>query len=349
MDNLTEQITENELFERWRCVVDKGQAPIRIDKYLAVHMAGTSRNRIQKAADAGHVWVNNSPVSSNYKTKPFDTIQVLLDHEPYDGIIEPENIPLQIEYEDEELLIVNKPAGLVVHPGHGNYEHTLLNALAYYFSQPTMHAQQIDVNDPRIGLVHRIDKDTSGLLLIAKTPNAKTKLALQFFNHTTQRSYNALVWGTINEESGTIHGALGRDTRDRTCYRVYDLEDNPNAKEAITHWRQLERFPYVTLVECQLETGRTHQIRAHMRHIGHPLFADEKYGGMEILKGVPTQKYKQYVQNCFAICPRQALHAKTIGFIHPTTGKEMFFDSPWPDDFANLINKWRNYGTHFMG
>ena len=349
MDNLTEQITENELFERWRCVVDKGQAPIRIDKYLAVHMAGTSRNRIQKAADAGHVWVNNSPVSSNYKTKPFDTIQVLLDHEPYDGVIEPENIPLQIEYEDDELLIVNKPAGLVVHPGHGNYEHTLLNALAYYFSQPTMHAQQIDVNDPRIGLVHRIDKDTSGLLLIAKTPNAKTKLALQFFNHTTQRSYNALVWGTINEESGTIHGALGRDTRDRTCYRVYDLEDNPNAKEAITHWRQLERFPYVTLVECQLETGRTHQIRAHMRHIGHPLFADEKYGGMEILKGVPTQKYKQYVQNCFAICPRQALHAKTIGFIHPTTGKEMFFDSPWPDDFANLINKWRNYGTHFMG
>lgn len=349
MDNLTEQITENELFERWRCVVDKGQAPIRIDKYLAVHMAGTSRNRIQKAADAGHVWVNNSPVSSNYKTKPYDTIQVLLDHEPYDGVIEPENIPLQIEYEDEELLIVNKPAGLVVHPGHGNYEHTLLNALAYYFSQPTMHAQQIDVNDPRIGLVHRIDKDTSGLLLIAKTPNAKTKLALQFFNHTTQRSYNALVWGTINEESGTIHGALGRDTRDRTCYRVYDLEDNPNAKEAITHWRQLERFPYVTLVECQLETGRTHQIRAHMRHIGHPLFADEKYGGMEILKGIPTQKYKQYVQNCFAICPRQALHAKTIGFIHPTTGKEMFFDSPWPDDFANLINKWRNYGTHFMG
>lgn len=349
MDNLTEQITENELFERWRCVVDKGQAPIRIDKYLAVHMAGTSRNRIQKAADAGHVWVNNSPVSSNYKTKPFDTIQVLLDHEPYDGVIEPENIPLQIEYEDEELLIVNKPAGLVVHPGHGNYEHTLLNALAYYFSQPTMNAQQIDVNDPRIGLVHRIDKDTSGLLLIAKTPNAKTKLALQFFNHTTQRSYNALVWGTINEESGTIHGALGRDTRDRTCYRVYDLEDNPNAKEAITHWRQLERFPYVTLVECQLETGRTHQIRAHMRHIGHPLFADEKYGGMEILKGIPTQKYKQYVQNCFAICPRQALHAKTIGFIHPTTGKEMFFDSPWPDDFANLINKWRNYGTHFMG
>lgn len=349
MDNLTEQITENELFERWRCVVDKGQAPIRIDKYLAVHMAGTSRNRIQKAADAGHVWVNNSPVSSNYKTKPFDTIQVLLDHEPYNGVIEPENIPLQIEYEDEELLIVNKPAGLVVHPGHGNYEHTLLNALAYYFSQSTMHAQQIDVNDPRIGLVHRIDKDTSGLLLIAKTPNAKTKLALQFFNHTTQRSYNALVWGTINEESGTIHGALGRDTRDRTCYRVYDLEDNPNAKEAITHWRQLERFPYVTLVECQLETGRTHQIRAHMRHIGHPLFADEKYGGMEILKGIPTQKYKQYVQNCFAICPRQALHAKTIGFIHPTTGKEMFFDSPWPDDFANLINKWRNYGTHFMG
>ena len=327
-------------FERYSCTVDKGQTPVRVDKYLSEHMPGTSRNRIQQAAEAGNILVNEQPVASNYKVKPLDLVQVMLDHEPIDFTIQPENIPLEVVYEDKDVLVINKPAGLVVHPGHGNYEHTLLNALAYYFQQTQAH---LDINNPEIGLVHRIDKDTSGLLLIAKTPEAKTNLGKQFFDHTTERTYNALVWGTFTEESGTITGALARDTRDRTIYRIYDLDENPNAKEAITHWRVLERFPYVTLVECRLETGRTHQIRVHMKSIGHPLFADEKYGGMEILKGLRTQKYSQYIHNCFALCPRQVLHAKTLGFTHPRTGERMFFDSPWPADIEALINKWRNY------
>ena len=327
-------------FERYSCTVDKGQSPVRVDKYLSEHMPGTSRNRIQQAAEAGNILVNEQPVASNYKVKPLDLVQVMLDHEPIYFTIQPENIPLEVVYEDEDVLVINKPAGLVVHPGHGNYEHTLLNALAYYFQQTQAH---LDINNPEIGLVHRIDKDTSGLLLIAKTPEAKTNLGKQFFDHTTERTYNALVWGTFTEESGTITGALARDTRDRTIYRIYDLEENPNAKEAITHWRVMERFPYVTLVECRLETGRTHQIRVHMKSIGHPLFADEKYGGMEILKGLRTQKYSQYIHNCFALCPRQVLHAKTLGFTHPRTGERMFFDSPWPADIEALIDKWRNY------
>ncbi|MGN0209328.1 MAG: RluA family pseudouridine synthase [Paludibacteraceae bacterium] len=327
-------------FERYSCTVDKGQTPVRVDKYLSEHMPGTSRNRIQQAAEAGNILVNEQPVASNYKVKPLDLVQVMLDHEPIDFTIQPENIPLEVVYEDKDVLVINKPAGLVVHPGHGNYEHTLLNALAYYFQQTQAH---LDINNPEIGLVHRIDKDTSGLLLIAKTPEAKTNLGKQFFDHTTERTYNALVWGTFTEESGTITGALARDTRDRTIYRIYDLDENPNAKEAITHWRVLERFPYVTLVECRLETGRTHQIRVHMKSIGHPLFADEKYGGMEILKGLRTQKYSQYIHNCFALCPRQVLHAKTLGFTHPRTGERMFFDSPWPADIEALIDKWRNY------
>ena len=337
---------EDELWERWRCEVDKGQTPVRIDRYLAEHMSGTSRNRIQNAADADHIWVNGKPTKSNYKVKPGDVIQVLLDHEPYDNTIEPEDIPLDIVYEDEDLLVVNKPAGLVVHPGHGNYEHTLLNALAYYFGQQ---GKGLDINNPNIGLVHRIDKDTSGLLLIAKTPEAKTNLALQFFEHSTERTYHALVWGHFAENSGTIVGALARDNRNRTIYRVWDIEDNPNAKEAITHWRVMERFAYVTLVECRLETGRTHQIRVHMKHIGHPLFADEKYGGMEIQKGVPTQKYKQFIHNCFELCPRQVLHAKTLGFTHPRTGERMFFDSEPPEDIQSLIKKWREYVPNTMG
>jgi 23S rRNA pseudouridine1911/1915/1917 synthase len=335
-----------ELWERWRCEVDKGQAPIRIDKYLSEHMNGTSRNRIQNAADAGNIWVNGNSVKNNYKVKPGDVVQVLLDHEPYDSTIQPEDIPLDIVYEDADLMVINKPAGLVVHPGHGNYEHTLLNGLAYYFGQQ---GNGLDINNPNIGLVHRIDKDTSGLLLIAKTPEAKTNLALQFFDHTTERTYNALVWGRFSEDSGTVEGALARDNRDRTIYKVWDIEDNPNAKEAVTHWRVLERFAYVTLVECRLETGRTHQIRVHMKHIGHPLFADEKYGGTEILKGLPTQKYKQYIQNCFTLCPRQVLHAKTLGFTHPRTGERMFFDSQWPQDIEQLINKWRNYEPNTLG
>ncbi len=303
-------------------------------------MAGTSRNRIQTAADAGNVWVNGKPAKSNQKVRGGDIVQVLLDHEPRDYNIQPENIPLNVVYEDECLMVVNKPAGMVVHPGHGNYEHTLLNALAYYLQN-----DNLDINDPQIGLVHRIDKDTSGLLLIAKTPDAKARLAHQFFEHTTERTYNALVWGRMEQQSGTIEGALARDTRDRTAYRVYDIADHPEAKEAVTHWRVLETLTYVSLVECRLETGRTHQIRVHMKHIGHPLFADEKYGGTEILKGLPTQKYKQFVQNCFALCPRQALHAKTLGFTHPLTGKRMFFDSTWADDMQALIDKWRRYGT----
>lgn len=331
---------DEELFERFKIVADKGQAPLRVDKFLVEHTGGTSRNRIQTAADAGHVWVNGRPVNANYKVKPCDVIQMLIDHEPADYTITPENIPLNIVYEDADVLVVNKEAGMVVHPGCGNYNGTLLNALAYYFQH---NGQGLDMNDPNIGLVHRIDKDTSGLLLIAKTPEAKANLAVQFFEHSTRRTYNALVWGTFTEDEGTIEGALGRDTRDRTVYRVWDPLDNPAAKHAVTHYRVLERFPYCTLVECRLETGRTHQIRVHMKHIGHILFGDEKYGGMEPLKGLPTQKYKQYIQNCFEICPRQALHAKTLGFKHPRTGEEMNFDSDWAPDFAALIDKWRRY------
>ncbi len=337
------------VFERCRLEVDRGQTPQRVDKYLSEHLAGTSRNRIQNAAEAGNVWVNGKPVASNYRVKPLEVIQILLDHEPHDYTIYPENIPLSIVYEDDDLLVVNKPAGMVVHPGHGNYEHTLLNALAYYFQQTAAGKDAIDMNDPNIGLVHRIDKDTSGLLLVAKTPQAKSSLGRQFFDHTTERTYNALVWGTFKEDSGTVEGALARDNRDRTCYRIWDPEENPAAKEAITHWRVLERYPYTTLVECRLETGRTHQIRVHLKSIGHPLFADEKYGGMEILKGLRTQKYRQYIENCFALCPRQVLHAKTLGFTHPRTGERMFFDSEWPEDMTNLINKWRAYEPNTLG
>lgn len=336
-DTLTTMPDGEELWERLRMVVDAGQAPTRVDKFLADHMAGTSRNRIQTAAEAGNVWVNGAPVASNRKVRPGDVVQVLLDHEPHDYTIYPENIPIAVVYEDEDLMVINKPAGLVVHPGHGNYEHTLLNALAYYFGE------KLDINNPDIGLVHRIDKDTSGLLLIAKTPTAKAHLARQFFDHSTSRTYNALVWGTFAEDSGTIIGALDRDPKDRTRYRIFDEEENPNAKHAVTHWSVLERFPYVTLVECRLETGRTHQIRVHMKSIGHPLFADEKYGGMEILKGLRTQKYRQYIENCFRLCPRQVLHAKTLGFTHPRTGERMLFDSAWPEDIDALLSKWRCY------
>lgn len=340
LENTDSFDNQDELFVRFECTVDKGQAPVRIDKYLAEHIPGTSRSRIQAAADTGQVLANGKVVNSSYKVKPGETIQVLLNHEPHDFTISPEPIPLDIVYEDEDLLVVNKPAGLVVHPGHGNYEHTLLHALAYHFQQT---GTVLDINNPDIGLVHRIDKDTSGLLLIAKTAEAKTKLGLQFFNHTTERTYNALVWGTFDEDEGTVDGALARDTRDRTIYRVWSLEDNPLAKTAVTHYRVLERYPYVTLVECRLETGRTHQIRVHMAHIGHPLFADEKYGGTVIRKGLRTQKYAQYINNCFALCPRQVLHAKTLGFVHPRTGEHLHFDSDWAPDFAAVIDKWRNY------
>lgn len=331
--------TQGELYERFSCQVDKGQTPLRIDKYLFNVMGGTSRTRIQHAAEAGFVLANGKAVNPNYKVMPLDNIQVMLDHEPRDYSIEPEDIPLDIVYEDDDLMVINKPAGMVVHPGFGNYSGTMLNAVAYHLK----HKAYADMNDANIGLVHRIDKDTSGLLVVAKNPNAKQNLAKQFYDKTTLRSYNALVWGTFKEDNGTIEGALARDNRDRLIFRVWDMEVNPNAKPAITHYRVIERFAYTTLVECILETGRTHQIRVHMKHIGHPLFADDKYGGMEILKGQPTQRYRQFVNNCFELCPRQALHAKTLGFKHPRTGEDMFFDSNWPIDFSALIEKWRRY------
>jgi len=321
---ITNVVEDDLLWERWRCEVDKGQGKERIDKYLAEHMTNTSRNRIQTAADAGNVWVNGSPVASNYRIKPGDIIQVLLDHEPHDFTITPENIPLHIVYEDDDLMVINKPAGLVVHPGHGNYDHTLLHALAWHFKVQSDKGQgTIDINNPDIGLVHRIDKDTSGLLLVAKTPEAKAHLAKQFFDHTTERTYNALVWGTFKEDSGTIEGALARDNRDRTIYKVWDLEECPQAKEAVTHWRVLERFMYVTLVECRLETGRTHQIRVHMKHIGHPVYGDAVYG-----------KAEKDIQG-------QCLHAKKIGFVHPVTGEYLEFDSPLPDYFTEILRKCR--------
>ena len=328
-----------ELYEHFRIEVDKGQVSVRIDKFLAEHQPHSSRNRIQKAADAGFIHVNGNPVKSNYKVRAGDVITLMLDRPHYDTTIEPEDIPLEVVYEDDQLMVINKPAGMVVHPGCGNFHGTLVNAIAWHLKDLASY----DPNDPEVGLVHRIDKDTSGLLVIAKTPDAKTSLGKQFFNKTTHRSYNALVWGTFKEDEGTIEGALARDNRDRTIYKVWDPEECPQAKEAITHWRVLERFPYVTLVECRLETGRTHQIRVHMKHIGHPLFADEKYGGCEILKGLRTQKYRQYIENCFALCPRQVLHARTLGFTHPRTGERMFFDSEWPEDMTALIDKWRHY------
>ena len=327
-----------QLYEHLRVVVDKGQEPLRIDKFLLKKLQHTSRNRIQCAADAGFVHVNDRPVKSNYRARPFDVITLMLDRPKYDNTIEPENIPIDVVYEDTEVLVVNKPAGLVVHPGCGNYHGTLVNAVAWHLRDvPTY-----DPNDPAVGLVHRIDKDTSGLLVIAKTPDAKTKLGLQFFNKTTKRRYNALVWGNFTEDSGRIEGNIGRDPKDRLRMAVFP-PDSGIGKRAVTHYRILERFGYVTLVECILETGRTHQIRAHMRHIGHPLFADERYGGFEMLRGNRTGSYRQFVDNCFKTCPRQALHAMTLGFVHPVTGREMDFTSHLPDDMEHLIGKWRTY------
>ena len=329
---------DNQLYEHIRMVVDKGQVPLRVDKYMFERLQHSSRNRIQKAADSGYVHVNDRPVKSNYKVRPFDVVTLMLDRPHFDTSIKPENIPLDITYEDEQLMVVNKPAGLVVHPGCGNFTGTLVNAIAYHLRN----LPSYDPNDPQVGLVHRIDKDTSGLLVIAKTPDAKTKLGAQFFNKTTHRSYNALVWGNIAEEDGRIEGNIGRDPKDRLRMSVFP-PDSGIGKTAVTHYRVIERFGYVTLVECILETGRTHQIRAHMKHIGHPLFNDERYGGSEILRGERTGSYKQFVINGFKLCPRQALHARTLGFVHPATGKQMDFTSSLPLDMEQLIDKWRKY------
>lgn len=334
-----EPVVDNpaELYEHFRVVVDKGQSQVRVDKYLFERLVNSSRNRIQKAADAGLIMANGKPVKSSYKVKPCDVLTVMMDRPRYDNDIIPEDIPLDIVYEDNDLMVVNKPAGLVVHPGCGNYHGTLVNAIAWHLKDNPKY----DPNDPQVGLVHRIDKDTSGLLVVAKTPDAKTHLGLQFYNKTTKRKYNALVWGVVENNEGTIEGNIGRNPKDRMQMAV--LSDPAQGKHAVTHYRILERLGYVTLVECVLETGRTHQIRVHMKHIGHTLFNDERYGGNEILKGTHFSKYKQFVNNCFETCPRQALHAMTLGFVHPRTGEEMFFTSPLPEDMTNLIDKWRNY------
>lgn len=335
---LLEDDEEQQLYEHFRIVVDKGQEPLRVDKYMFERLKHSSRNRIQKAADAGFVHVNDQPVKSNYKVRPLDVITLMLDAPQHDHTIEAEDIPLDIVYEDADLMVVNKAPGMVVHPGAGNFHGTLINAVAWHLKD----LSSFDANDPAVGLVHRIDKDTSGLLVVAKTPVAKTKLGLQFFNKTTHRSYNALVWGNFNEDEGRIEGNIGRDPRDRLRMNVFP-PDSEIGKSAVTHYHILERFGYVTLVECILETGRTHQIRAHMKHIGHPLFGDERYGGTEILRGQRSSTYKAFIQNCFKVCNRQALHAKTLGFVHPTTGRQMDFTSNLPNDMQQLLDKWSIY------
>lgn len=338
LQDIDELEGEPQLYEHFRFVVDSGQEPLRIDKYMLEKLQHSSRNRIQRAADAGFVHVNDRPVKRNYHVRPGDVVTLMLDRPRHDTSIEAEDIPLDVVYEDSQLMVVNKPAGLVVHPGVGNFTGTLVNALAWHLRD----VEGYDPNDPEVGLVHRIDKDTSGLLVVAKTPDAKTKLGLQFFNKTTHRSYNALVWGNVKDDEGRIEGNIGRDPKDRLRMAVF-APDSGIGKPAVTHYRVIERFGYVTLIECILETGRTHQIRAHMRSIGHPLFADERYGGMEILRGERSASYRAFVQNCFSLCPRQALHARTLGFVHPTTGKQMDFTSEWPEDMRQLIEKWRTF------
>lgn len=326
-----------EMFEHYRFVADKGQGLLRIDKFLSSRIEGISRSRIQDAAEAGCILVNEVAVKSNYKVKPLDVISIVMDRPRREIEIIPEDIPLDVVYEDDDLMVINKPAGLVVHPGHGNYTGTLVNAIAYRLKD----SPDYDSKDPRLGLVHRIDKDTSGLLVVAKNAFSKTHLASQFFNKTTKRRYLALVWGTVNPDEGRIEGNIGRSLKNRLQMTVF--EDGEFGKSAVTNYKVVEKLGYVTLVECRLETGRTHQIRVHMKHIGHPLFNDERYGGNQILKGTTFTKYKQFVHNCFSICSRQALHARTLGFIHPRTGEELTFEAPLPDDMEQLIEKWRKY------
>ena len=329
---------ESELHEHYSFTVEKGQQPLRIDKYLMNFVENATRNKIQAAAKEGSIRVNELVVKSNYKVKPLDQIRVLFEHPPHENLLVPEDIPIDVVYEDDDLLVVNKAPGMVVHPGHGNYSGTLLNGLLYHFDQLPKNSNE------RPGLVHRIDKDTSGLLVIAKTEQAMTHLAKQFFDKTSERKYSALVWGDVKEEEGTIEGAIGRHPKNRLQMAVF--EDNSQGKEAKTHFKVIERFGYVTLIECQLETGRTHQIRAHLKFIGHTLFNDARYGGDKILKGTSFTKYKQFVENCFALLPRQALHAQTLGFIHPSSGEKMLFETPLPDDFKAALEKWRQYAQH---
>ncbi|OUR94300.1 RNA pseudouridine synthase [Flavobacteriales bacterium 34_180_T64] len=332
--------TGDDLYEHHSFVADKGQTPLRIDKYLMNRIENATRNKIQTAAKEGSIYVNDVQVKQNYKVKPLDKIRVLFEHPPYEYLLTPENIPLDIVYEDDELLVVNKPAGMVVHPGHGNYSGTLINALVYHFENLPINSSE------RPGLVHRIDKDTSGLLVVAKTEQAMTHLSKQFFNKTSEREYVAIVWGNMDEDEGTIEGNIGRHPKNRLQNTVFVDDDEGKGKPAVTHFKVLERLGYVTLVRCKLETGRTHQIRVHMKYIGHTLFNDARYGGERILKGTTFTKYKQFVDNCFKVLPRQALHAKTLGFKHPKTGEQLSFSSEIPDDMQECIEKWRHYAKH---
>jgi 23S rRNA pseudouridine1911/1915/1917 synthase len=334
-ENTPEIEVDDDLFEHFRFDIPKGQEFLRIDKYLMHMLPNSTRNKIQNAATNGNIYVNDVPVKSNYKVKPFDVVRILLSHPPFENRVDPENIPLNIVYEDDTLLLVNKEPGMVVHPGHGNYTGTLVNALAYHFDNLPMNSSE------RPGLVHRIDKDTSGLLVIAKTEAAMTHLAKQFEAKTSEREYIALVWGNVKEDQGTIEGNIARHVKDRMQMAVF--ADEEIGKPAVTHYKVLERFGYVTLISCQLETGRTHQIRVHLKHIGHTLFNDERYGGHLILKGTTFTKYKQFIDNCFKTLPRQALHAKTLGFVHPTTGEMRRFDTELPQDMQDVIERWRNY------
>ncbi|WP_179008591.1 RluA family pseudouridine synthase [Winogradskyella forsetii] len=331
---------DNELYEHHAFRVVKGQQPLRIDKYLMNFIENATRNKIQAAAKDGSIFVNDVPVKSNYKVKPNDYITVKFEHPPHENLLIAEDIPIDVVYEDDDLLVVNKPAGMVVHPGHGNYSGTLINALIFHFENLPNNSSE------RPGLVHRIDKDTSGLLVVAKTEQAMAHLSNQFAKKTSEREYVALVWGNIEAEEGTIEGNIGRHPKNRLQNTVYLEDEEEKGKPAVTHYKVLERLGYVTLVSCKLETGRTHQIRVHMKHIGHTLFNDERYGGERILKGTTFTKYKQFVDNCFKILPRQALHARTLGFVHPTTGEFMKFESEIPEDMQQCIEKWRHYAKH---
>ena len=333
-------LDEGDLYEHHRFVADQGQQPLRVDKFLMNFIENATRNKIQAAAKAGSVFVNGKPVKSNYKVKPNDEVRVLLAHPPYEYLLVPEDIPLDIVYEDDDLLVVNKPAGMVVHPGHGNYSGTLINALTFHFENLPKNSNE------RPGLVHRIDKDTSGLLVVAKTELAMTHLARQFFEKTSEREYVALVWGNVESDEGRIEGNIGRNPKNRLQNMVFVGDDANKGKTAVTYYKVMERLGYVTLVSCSLETGRTHQIRVHMKHIGHTLFNDARYGGDNILKGTTFTKYKQFVENCFKVMPRQGLHARTLGFEHPSTGKWMSFESDLPEDFKSCIEKWRGYAKH---
>lgn len=341
--NSEEETGNDDLHEHFRFVADKGQSPLRVDKYLMNKVENATRNKIQKSAKDGNIYVNDAVVKQNYKVKPGDVVTVLFEHPPYQQLLTPEDLPIDIVYEDDDVLVVNKAAGMVVHPGHGNYSGTLINALVYHFDNLPNNSSN------RPGLVHRIDKDTSGLLVVAKTEKAMTNLSKQFFKKTTEREYIALVWGNVVADEGTIEGNIGRHPKNRLQNTVFEGEDAyEKGKPAVTHFKVLERLGYVTFVSCRLETGRTHQIRVHMKYIGHTLFNDERYGGEKMLKGTTFTKYKQFVDNCFKVLPRQALHARTLGFKHPMTGEFLKFEAPIPEDIEACLDKWRNYSKHVI-